>query len=141
MSFLNLMGNKLKPKEVNDALLNTSTPDPTPTPTPTGGGKVKTFKWTGDGNAPSTKNLPDDVGLILDIEQDDTGAGRIVAPFALKASGKYVVIDRGTNSVGSVSFTYSDGTMTFGAGAVGADDVFNRGNVDYTMYYLPIETD
>lgn len=131
MSFLNLMGNRLKPREVNDALEGGGS---------SGGGKVKTFKWTGDGNAPHTKTLPSDVGIILDIEQDNTGTGYTVMPFALKASGKYVTVDRGNNTIGTVSYSYSNGNMTFGAGAVGVDVVFNRGATDYTMYYLPIET-
>lgn len=104
-----------------------------------GGGAVKKFSWAGDGNAPHTKELPEDVGIILDIEQDNTGAGYTVAPFVLKASGKYTLINRENNTLGSISYTFSNGVMTFGAGAVGLDEVFNRGGNTYTMYYLSIE--
>lgn len=131
MSFLNLMQNRLKPKEVNEALEGGGS---------SGGGKVKTFTWTGNGNVPNVLQIPDDVGIILDIEQDNTGEGYLVAPFKLKSSGKYTLISRASNTLGSVSYSYSNGTLSLGAGAVGIDEAFNRGPNTYTMYYLPIET-
>ena len=180
MSFLNLMGNKLKPKEVNEVLEeltnaiaqlnnivsslqtpsassvtydNTSsglTADDVQSaidevyesiPTPTGGGKIKTVTWDGNGSTPNVRALPDDVGIILDIEQNGTGDGYTVAPFALKASGKYTIVNRSNNTITAVGYSYTNGSISLGTGVVDVDAVFNRGTYTYTMYYLPIETE
>lgn len=105
-----------------------------------GGGNVKAFSYTGDGNAPANISIPEDVGFILTIERDDTGAGSGVMPFPLKASGKYVLCNHSDGTItGAVSYTYSNNILTLGAGVVGVDEVFNRGGVKYTIYYMPIE--
>ena len=124
------MRNKLKPKEVNNALEGGTSE----------GGNVKTFTWTGNGNVPNVLQIPENVGIILDIEQDNTGEGYLVSPFKLKSSGKYTLINRTNSTLGSVGYSYSNGTLSLGVGAVGSDEVFNRDPNTYTMYYLPIET-
>ena len=104
-----------------------------------GGGAVKKFSWTGSGSVPNVLQIPDDVGIILDIEQDNTGEGFLVAPFKLKSSGKYALINRGNNTIATVSYSYSNGSLSMGSGMVGLDEVFNRNPNTYTMYYMPIE--
>ena len=55
-------------------------------------------------------------------------------------SGVFELDDLFNNTLGAVSYSYSNGNLSLGAGAVGIDEVFNRGPNTYTMYYLPVET-
>lgn len=132
MSFLNLMGNKLKPKEVNDALTNGGN-----------GIEIKTKTYVGTGTTPLVVTFDEIPDLIYSIYGSGLNGTQVrITPFVYGESRavSWFIGASSSSDSGRLTdwITYSNDkkTMTINSNAIDVGAHWNVSGETYTITYI-----
>lgn len=134
MSFLNLMGNKLKPKEVNDALTNGGSGN---------GIEIKTKTYTGTGTTPLVVTFDEVPDCIYSIYGNGLNGTQVrITPFVYgesRAVSWFIGASSATDSgrlIDWITYSNENKTMTISSNAVDAGAHWNVSGEEYTITYF-----